>query len=143
MGLRALEPLWKAIMRIQSLKVLVLAGLLALGGSGCVLFVAGAVAAGVGTYAYINGESKENEAASLDRTWNATQAAMKDMQFAVITQAKDAWSGELTARNSADKKITISLKRLSETVTEIRVRVGTFGDEAQSRMILEKIRNHL
>ena len=126
------------------IKILLVALLLGLGSTGCVLFVVGgAAAAGVGTYAYVNGESKETEAASLDKTWAAAQATMKEMEFPVITQQKDAFSGELTARNAADKKITISLKRLSDHATEVRVRVATFGDEALSRLVIDKIRGRL
>jgi Protein of unknown function (DUF3568) len=49
----------------------------------------------------------------------------------------------LTARNASDKRIVVHLKKMSDTVTEIRVRVGTFGDEALSRVILDKINQHL
>ena len=112
--------------------------------SGCALFVVGGAAAvGAGSYAYVNGESKEAEAAGLDKTWNATLAATKEMQLAVISQRKDAFSGEVTARTADDKKVVISLKRLSESNTELRVRVGTFGDEAMSRTITGKIRGKL
>ena len=111
--------------------------------TGCVLFVAGAAAAaGVGTYAYVNGELKGSEAVSLDKAWDASQAAMKDLEFPITTKSKDALQAELTARNSADKKIVIALKKVSDGATEIRIRVGTFGDESLSQLILEKIKSH-
>jgi hypothetical protein len=119
------------------------AGLLALT-NGCLLFVAGAAAgAGVGTYAYVNGEIKGSESAPLDRTWDATLAAMKDLQFPIIKQSKDALQGQLTARNASDTKIEINVKMMSKSTTEIRIRVGTFGDESLSRLILEKIKSHV
>jgi hypothetical protein len=37
----------------------------------------------------------------------------------------------------------VKLEKQSDTVTEIRIRVGTFGDEALSRQILDKIKTHL
>jgi hypothetical protein len=113
-------------------------------GAGCaVVVVGGAAAAGVGAYAYVNGECKATKSATLDRTWNATLAAMKALEFPVTSQAKDALEAELTARNASDKKITVKLKKLSDSVTEIRIRVGTFGDEALSRVILDKINEQL
>jgi hypothetical protein len=112
--------------------------------SGCALFVVGAAAgAGAGGYAWINGEIKTTEGASLDRTWNATLAAMKDLEFPVTDQAKDALEANLTARNASNTNISIKLKNLSSTSTEIRIRVGTFGDENLSRTILNKINSHL
>ena len=125
------------------LMTLLMAALLALG-SGCVLFVAGAVAgAGVAGYAWVNGEIKTTVSASLNQSWQASLAAMNDLQFPVTSKAKDALEGDLTAQNAKDTTIKINLKYISNTSTEIRIRVGTFGDEALSRTILEKIRAHL
>ena len=130
-------------MRTKWLTVALAAALLALGGGCAAVVVGGAVvAAGVGTYAYVNGEMKGTETVSLDRAWNASQAAMKDLEFPITDKSKDALQAELTARTSADKKILIKLKRVSDGATEIGIRVGTFGDEAMSRLILDKIKNH-
>jgi hypothetical protein len=126
-------------MKTKLMMTVLLASLLALG-NGCILFVAGAAAgAGVGGYAYVNGEVASTESASMTQTWNATLAAMKDLEFPVTSQAKDALEANLTARNASNTSITIKLKNLSSTSTEIRIRVGTFGDEALSRTILNKI----
>jgi len=120
-----------------------LASLAAFGG-GCALLVVGAAAgAGAGGYAYVNGEVKTTESASLDKLWDATLAAMKDLEYPVINQSKDALQAQLTARTSSDKKITINLKKLSPGATELRIRVDTFGDEALSRKILNQIESHL
>jgi hypothetical protein len=118
--------------------------LMLVGGNGCALFVVGgAAAAGAGGYAYIKGEAKSTEGSSLDKTWNATLTAMKELEFPIIKQGKDAIAGELTARNATGKDIHIYEKKLSDTATEISIRVGTFGDEALSRTILMKIKSHL
>ena len=113
-------------------------------GSGCALFVVGGVAAaGVGGYVYIKGEVKSTEGASLDRAWPATLAAMKDLGYPIAKQGKDALAGELTAHNASGKEVYIYLKKVSDTATEISIRVGTFGDENLSRTILMKIKSHL
>jgi hypothetical protein len=129
--------------KTKLLMTVLMASLLAFG-SGCVLFVAGAAAgAGVAGYAWVNGEIEATEAASLTRTWEASLAAMGDLQFPVTSQAKDALEGNLTARNAKNTSIKIRLKYLSNTSTELHIRVGTFGDEALSRIILNKIHEHL
>jgi hypothetical protein len=112
--------------------------------SGCALLVVGGVAAGAGagTYAYVNGELKETEGVSYDTAYNATLAAMNDLQYAVESKPKDAITATITARTTTDKKIVVTLNKQSATATEIRIRVGTFGDENLSRQALDKIKSH-
>jgi alanine dehydrogenase len=130
-------------MKTKILAVLLLASLAAFGG-GCALLVVGAAAgAGAGGYAYVNGELKSTESASLDKSFEATLAAMKDLNYPVINQSKDVLQAQVTARNSSDKKIVVSLKKVAAAATEFRIRVDTFGDEALSRKILTQIQSHL
>jgi hypothetical protein len=122
--------------------MMVLVGVLAMT-SGCALFlVGGAAAAGAGGYAYVSGELKDTESVSLDTAYNATLAAMKDLQYAVVSKPKDAMTATITVRNAKDEKIVITLNKQSATITEIHIRVGTFGDEQLSRQILDKIKSH-
>jgi len=129
--------------KTKLLMMALIASLLALG-SGCALFVVGAAAgAGAAGYAWVDGEIKTTEGSSLNQTWDASLAAMKDLQFTVTDKSKDALSGYLTAQTADNKTIKINLKYISNTSTEIRIRVGTFGDESLSRIILNKINSHL
>ena len=128
----------------KKLMVMALAVSLLASGSGCALFVVGGVAAaGAAGYAYVKGDLKSTEGASLDKTWNATLLAMKEMSFPIIKQGKDGIAGELTARNANNKEVYIYEKKLSDTATEVSIRVGTFGDEQASITILTKIKSHL
>jgi hypothetical protein len=112
--------------------------------AGCALFVVGAAAgAGAAGYAYVEGILKSTEQASLNRVWSASLGAMKDLEFPITKQVKDALTGNITARNARDKKIDIQLKKISDDTTEISIRVGTFGDENLSRVILDKIKKRL
>ena len=110
--------------------------------SGCAAVIIGG-AAGAGTYAYVKGELKATENASLDRVWNASLSALSELEFTVTTRQKDALQGRLVARTASDKRVEIDLKKLSENQTEIRVRVGTFGDEDLSKLIIQKIERGL
>ena len=124
----------------QGLLIIIL-GMGLLMNSGCAaVLVGGAAAGGAGAVLYIKGELHSTEDVSLDRAWNATQAAIKDMGFTVTAKDKDAVSAELVALTADNKKISIILNRKADNVTEISIRVGTFGDESMSRLILEKIR---
>jgi len=109
---------------------------------GCAALVVGG-AAGAGAVAYVRGELKALEDVPLDQAWPAAKQAMSDLEFSVTSAEKDAFNGNLIARGAGDKKIVVSLKKESDAVTEIKIRVGTFGDEAMSRKILETIKKHL
>jgi hypothetical protein len=118
--------------------------LLSLVNSGCAaVLLGGGAAAGAGTVLYVKGELQSVEEVPLDRAWNAANLAVKDMGFVIGNSEKDDLSGSLTAYTADNKKVQIKLKRRAESITEIRIRVGTFGDESLSRLILERIRERL
>ena len=129
----------KAVILILMLAVtpLVLTGCLAAAAVG------GGAVAGAGTIAYIKGELKATEGHSIDETWAATEAAIDELQFIVINKVKDATAAELKAQTADNKTVHIDLKRIADNLTEIKIRVDTFGDEALSRYILSKIQANL
>ena len=104
--------------------------------------VAGGAAAGIGTYKYIKGELESTEKVSLDKAYQATQTAMEDLEFTITSKQKDAFDGEVIARRATGKKVTVKLKRQSDSVTQIRIRVGTFGDETISKDILDTMKKY-
>ena len=95
---------------------------------------------GAGTIAYIGGELKSTEEVSLNRAWKAARKAMNDLEFNITSKGKDAFDAELSASGAGGKKIKVTLKKISDNRTEIKIRIGTFGDESLSRQILEKIK---
>ena len=109
--------------------------------SGCWAVAAGA--AGVGTYAYTQGELNTTFESSLDRTWAATQAAVNDLQFEIGEQSKDALQAQMRVNQADGTPVRIRLNRQTDSLTEVRVRVGIFGDEGVSRAVLDKIRDNL
>lgn len=112
--------------------------------SGCaVLLVGGAAAAGAGTVAYVRGELRATVDGTYDRVWSAAERALQDLDMAITAREKDGLTGQLTARASGDRKVTVRLRKVTGTATEVRIRVGTWGDEALSRQILEQIERRL
>jgi len=107
------------------------------------LLVGGAAAAGAGTVAYVRGELRSTEDAPFERAWTAAQRALRDLEMPVTAQEKDGLSGRIIARAAGDRKVTVRLRKVTGTTTEIRIRVGTWGDEAASRQILESIQRRL
>jgi Protein of unknown function (DUF3568) len=118
-------------------------GILPLGG--CVAAVAAGVgaAAGAGTYAYVNGKSTSTQKADIDKTWAAAEKTMQDMQFTVKASKKDETTAKLYAQKADGTDVHVTLDRKGPELTEVSVRVGVFGDERESRAILESIGERL
>ena len=112
---------------------------------GCWAAAAGTVgvAAGAGTIAYIKGELKATEAYSVPDVWIATEKAVDEIQLVVTDKQHDITAGKIEAYTADNKKVRIHLKRQGDNITEITIRIGTFGDEELSRFILSKIQRNL
>lgn len=123
--------------------VMLAAGPLVLTGCLAAAAVGGGAVAGAGTIAYIKGELKSTEGHSIDETWAATVTAVDELNYIVINKVKDATSAEIKAQTADNKTVLIVLKRIADNLTEIKIRVDTFGDEALSRYILNKIQSNL
>lgn len=108
--------------------------------SGCLLVAAGA--AGVGTYAYVTGKLETTQEVPLDKAFEATKAGIKDLEFTLVEEKKDALYGEVRAKTADNTSVTVTLKPLTEKTTEFSIRVGVFGDEDRSRLIMDKIKTH-
>ncbi len=112
--------------------------------SGCFLVAVGAAgAAGAGTVAYVRGELDASLGNQYDRVINATDAAVGQLELAKVRESKDAFSAEIIARNSLDKKIDITISKEADNLTKLTIRIGVFGDEEESRAILDRIRTNL
>ncbi|MBI2469826.1 MAG: DUF3568 family protein [Planctomycetes bacterium] len=110
--------------------------------SGCAALLIGG-GAGAGTVAYLKGELKSTEETSIDKTWQAAQETMKDLEFVITSKEKDVFSAKLIAYRANDKKVEMYLRKASENTTEVKIRVGVFGDESLSLIILKSLKKHL
>ncbi len=107
---------------------------------GCAVVLLGGAAAGVGTVAFMRGELKSTQTIPFDLAWSATLATAEESGFLVIKEQKDAFSAVLMLRDAKNRKIQINLKKESESLTEIGIRVGVFGDQPISQTLLQKIK---
>jgi len=111
---------------------------------GCILLAVGAgAAAGVGAVAYLKGELQTTYAASLDRTWEASLDALKDLNYRVISSEKGGAEGNIEAKLVGGDEVKISLSIPGPGTTLVKIRVGVFGDESVSRTINSKIASNL
>ena len=109
--------------------------------SGCFAL---AVGAGAGaTVAYVRGDLDATLAGGFDKSVRAVNQAIEQLHFAKVSENKDALRVTTIARNAADKKIEFYVIKLTDDATQLKIRVGTFGDEALQVSILEKVKSNL
>lgn len=108
---------------------------------GCVAIIG--AGAGAGTVAYVRGELQTTYAASFNRTWDASVKALKDLGITIYNTKKDATEGDIEATKADGTKVKINLKPKGQDITEVRIRVGIFGDEEVSRTISNQVSRRL
>lgn len=117
----------------------VIAALSGLAGCGA-LIVGGASAAG--TYVYMHGFLKRDYHTGIDHAFDASRAACRDFGIAVTEISKDGTSGAITGKYR-DDTVWIRMKLVGDNQTEISVRIGLLGDEANSRRLHNAIARKL
>ena len=107
------------------------------------VIIGGAAAVGTGAYIYTKGNLKRNYEASMDDTWQAALKSVEDLNLTIESRELTASDGVIKGKMTAGQSFTISLKQLGEKLTEVGVRVGTFGDRPRSEAFHDRILSHL
>ncbi len=111
---------------------------------GCAVLLVGAGAgAGAGAVAYVKGELQSTYAASLDRTWNATLVALKEMNITVQKEKKDSLGGDIEAVRADGTSVKIAVAPAGQGTTTVKIRIGILGDRDGSETINRRIAQHL
>lgn len=93
--------------------------------------------------AYVNGDLQAVLEGSPEKVVQASEAALKELEVPIVSRDASAVDGKVVGRTTLQRKIDISVHRETETTSKVSIRVDTFGDEAFSRQILDKIRSKL
>lgn len=126
---------------MRTILLFLLLSALSLSSSGCAVLLVGAGAAG--TVAYVKGDLETEEPYTVTEVFTAAKTALDDLDIARINEEKDALSAHITARDAADKKVTINITYITDHSSKLSVRISVFGSESKSRKIYQKIREHL
>jgi hypothetical protein len=129
------------LMPARRLLVALLLGVTVAGLTGCVAVMA-AGAAGTGV-AWYRGQLEANLDQNIEAVFAASQKALRQLEFARISDKKSAIDAQLVARTALDKKVEITLEKVTDRSTKVMVRVGLFGDETLSMSIMDKIKAEL
>ena len=113
--------------------------------SGCVVVVAAGVgvAAGAGVVYWVEGAAHTTLGHPIQQVHDATLDALKKLGAAVPIDKTDAFSGEIESTLQGGSSVSIGLKAVSASVTNVTIRVGTLGDRDQSDRVLDAIETRL
>ncbi len=109
---------------------------------GCVAAAVGA-AAGAGTVVYLKGNLEETMATGTPAVHRATIAALQDLRVPIVKNEHDNVNAKIESRFADNTTIWIWIDGISSNASTLKIRVGTFGEESRSRMILERIHRNL
>ncbi|MCA9402216.1 MAG: DUF3568 family protein [Candidatus Omnitrophica bacterium] len=127
--------------RYTSLLSLALLCLTVVCAQGCML-VAGA-AVGAGGYAYATGALAKNVDANYADVHSAALDGLRDTGAFVVKETIGQSSADIHAESEDGTTIKIDIEALTERAAQIKIRYGTFGNEAESLRILNATMNRL
>lgn len=130
------------MVKVNSITAALLVTALLSGMAGCGAVLVGGGAAAIGTYAYVNGQAQGTYSTDVATAYTAAQTACKELGIPITRESKSATSAEIQGKLSGDR-VTISLKLVGDSITEISVRVGLWGNEDASRRIHNLISQRL
>lgn len=117
--------------------VLMLLASIAILASGCSKSIEGS------QFNYASGNLSAMLSADVQQSYDASLKACEQLQLGVSEKSKDVLGAQIVTKTSADKKVIISLKRVSDMNTEIVIGVGTIGDKEISTTLYAKILENL
>jgi hypothetical protein len=131
------------IKKFKNTYLVSLLGFSLLTASGCApLLVIGAVA-GVGTITYVQGELIQNVDASVARIYDATVKALRTQKVFIFNDIVSSKGISLNGEYINGTKVRISVKPLNDGISKIHIRIGSGGDEEESRKLMDLIAQQL
>ena len=113
-------------------------GALLLGTTGCIWFLAGA-AAGAGAVVWVSGKLKKKYDVPVGRASAAASGAVKGLGFRVESDVHDASCARIKAQRADGKPVWVDVDRVTDTTSEVTVRVGAMGDKEAAMQVMDAI----
>ena len=118
-----------------------LLGVTVLSAQGCMLAAGAAV--GAGGYAYATGALVKNVDANYADLHSAALDGVRETGAFVISETIGQSKADIHAESADGKGIKIKVEALTDRAAQIKIRYGTFGNEAESLRILNATMNYL
>lgn len=105
--------------------------------------VGGAAAAGGAGAAFYMGTLRVDIQAMPSRIAAATRSAFQVLSIKVDEFKATELDARIVGHSANDEKITVKVHRETDSISELSIHVGVFGDESMSNLIYEEIKRQL
>jgi hypothetical protein len=112
-------------------------------GCGPLLVLGAAGTAGTGAYVWYRGWVQQTIDQPHDRVHRAARSALDDLDIVVEDETSTQDSGVLDGYDAHSKRVMLKTKAVGEQATQVRIRVGLWGNQERSLQILEQLKKHL
>ena len=127
--------------RLQTYSLILLL-MISLFASGCVPLLVG-TAVGAGGVTYVRGSMKQNVSHPVKDVHKATLSALKKLDIYVISDELNRHNAVINSEFQDGEKVKINIDALTEYVSKISIRIGIFGHQEKSQLILNAIQTQL
>jgi hypothetical protein len=100
----------------------------------------GGATAGLASYSYGGGELTSEVSDTLDRTHAAARAAAEETGVMIRESERRAGRASIEGVLPDGKSVKIKLRSVTPSQTEVKIHIGMWGSEGQSRVILDHLR---
>lgn len=100
---------------------------------------AGMTALQTGSAAFINGQLESACVVPLERMYQIVLDTVHDLNFPVSYQTLGPRTAYVYVHETSGREIKFYLEQRSTIVTKLNIRVGMWGDQAISRLLLEEV----
>lgn len=107
------------------------------------VITAGLAVAQVGTTAYANGELQTSVFVDFDAAIASAHAAIESLDLKPTSARFEGRQAVLSAADLGNRSITINISKRSSRVCKIDIRVGFWGDQSMSRLVLAQMQKYL
>jgi hypothetical protein len=123
---------------------IVLITLFVLFSSGCTVVGVGAAAAIGGTY-YVTGEIRSSYPypVSIHHLYEVTLYTFQEEGIRLLSVANSTKDADIIGQSDADKEIKVHIYYDNEGQATLGIRIGSIGDEKQSRLLLKKMEKYI
>lgn len=110
--------------------------------AGCIPLLVGA-AAGASGYAYIRGALVKQFDVPASDLHRAAVKAVKSLNLDIKYDKGDRLSAKVRSEFTDGKDVKIDVTAITEETSQVKIRIGAFGDKLRSEMVLSAIEKYL
>ena len=114
---------------------------LALWLTGCAAAVVGGAAGGA--VLFNKGELTSVEQAPVDRVYRASLDAVNKLNLDTVEKSSDTLKAKILAKEKNGDNVNINIEQKPNNLTELKIKIGTTGNEDRARTVLAQIQQEL